>query len=807
MQFKSIITTFLGCVAYASVSTQALAQAPTVWDNCPSNGILTNPSAPVNPQNPAQINTFNWQSTIFPFNGTGTIPSPFFQRQNNLAEPLRNTQDQKNSEGWELITQGFGFLSPGVPNPEPETYPYYILYNKHTAIMRVFVAGAAKILANFNAYQIRLGFADNSHQSSLLMLANEPAAIFDKFIRGQKLLSGTDFNNYNKLWVYADFPMTYDPCACNFKSRIYVDLQLITTSQIKMVGISQGTLTNIANGSGTINQEESKWTLQNAIGAGKKASETFNSIGSFTNKQLTELEKAKHDDKTELPLLTAKEKQDAFNAFQKALFKNDFLKDGLKALPYIGAAVSFLDSFFGGGASSPQEVKLMPMAINMTTTFEGTIETRVPDRPILIDNPGTKDAGIAPSFDSEYPVYNEAMGNFTVLTLPKIEKIKHQYIFLPISLLVEYGMLYKFPTNLQTDLKYVLNPASGLNADNIEIKAALVFDFEQRPQEWVKSLNENLELEAKTPTTIRYRSPYMPLSMINDATAQYGFSLRDSIYTYPGTIITVPMGKFVAPKDVYLKIIVNLKRNNATPETQNILYVQTYKLGENYSIRQTPAMPIIPAESKIPENIYFRTGQIISSNGFDTKYAWGSLIVQAGVSYTPYVTNRYTCLGGVFYEDGAMPIPISYIIYQEFPFANIPPYQKFTPQATSAFIQSACATTYKNQIQRWSKAEKIGDVGVEELKAGVEKSEDFVAFPNPANSEVTIRYQIEQQGNVEISITDMLGRVVFEPIVSQNHETGIYEVKFNTSSLAEGVYFYHLKADGINVTKKLMIVK
>ncbi len=281
--------------------------------------------------------------------------------------------------------------------------------------------------------------------------------------------------------------------------------------------------------------------------------------------------------------------------------------------------------------------------------------------------------------------------------------------------------------------------------------------------------------------------------------------------------------------------MVNLKRNNTTPETQNVLYVQTFRLTENpmpvlmlihtqlspcpppvpnlppclYPL-DVPSMPTMPAESKIPENIYFRTGETIASLGNVQKAAWGSLIVQTGVSYVANATNTYRCLGGVFYEDGTTPIPSSYTVIESLPFANIPPYQKYTPQATSAFIQSACATTYKNQSQRWSKAEKIGDVGVEELKAGVEKlekSEEFVAFPNPANSELTIRYQIEQQGNVEISITDMLGRVVFEPIVSQNHETGIYEVKFNTSSLAEGVYFYHLKADGINVTKKLMIVK
>jgi hypothetical protein len=282
MQFKSILAVFLGSLLMLCLaSSVALAQAPTVWDNCPERGIKTNPKDPVNPIDPIQANTFHWQNREFPFNGmvSNTIQSPFWQEHNNLAEPLRNSQDQYNSEGWELITKGFGFLANGQPAPIKETIPYYILYNKYTGIMRVFMAGVSQGRPiPYNAYQISIKFGDNSHQSSLLMLANEPAAIFDKFIRGQNFVSGTNFNTYGMLWVYADFPMTYDPCACNFKSRLYVELKLITKSQIRMVGVSQGTLTSVDDGKGEINQKESKWTLQNAIGAGKKASQTYNNV-------------------------------------------------------------------------------------------------------------------------------------------------------------------------------------------------------------------------------------------------------------------------------------------------------------------------------------------------------------------------------------------------------------------------------------------------------------------------------------------------------------------------------------------------
>jgi hypothetical protein len=115
MKFQSILAAFSGGLAVLCLAVSvAMAQIPTVWNNCPERGIKTNPKNPVNPIDPTQVNTFNWLREEFPFNGINlpnTIPSPFFQRDNDLVEPLRRSQDQQVGEGWEFITKGFGFLS------------------------------------------------------------------------------------------------------------------------------------------------------------------------------------------------------------------------------------------------------------------------------------------------------------------------------------------------------------------------------------------------------------------------------------------------------------------------------------------------------------------------------------------------------------------------------------------------------------------------------------------------------------------------------------------------------------------------
>lgn len=81
MQFNSILATFSGGLLMLCLTVSVvMAQAPTVWENCPERGISTNPKNPVNPIDPTQVNTFNWQQKEFPFNGAvdTSIPSPFW---------------------------------------------------------------------------------------------------------------------------------------------------------------------------------------------------------------------------------------------------------------------------------------------------------------------------------------------------------------------------------------------------------------------------------------------------------------------------------------------------------------------------------------------------------------------------------------------------------------------------------------------------------------------------------------------------------------------------------------------------------
>lgn len=81
-------------------------------------------------------------------------------------------------------------------------------------------------------------------------------------------------------------------------------------------------------------------------------------------------------------------------------------------------------------------------------------------------------------------------------------------------------------------------------------------------------------------------------------------------------------------------------------------------------------------------------------------------------------------------------------------------------------------------------------------------------YPNPFNPTTNIRFTIpaNYSGLVTIKIFDMAGREI-QQLVNQNMTAGTYEVTWNASNYASGVYFYQLVAGNYKEIRKMMLVK
>jgi len=79
-------------------------------------------------------------------------------------------------------------------------------------------------------------------------------------------------------------------------------------------------------------------------------------------------------------------------------------------------------------------------------------------------------------------------------------------------------------------------------------------------------------------------------------------------------------------------------------------------------------------------------------------------------------------------------------------------------------------------------------------------------FPNPFNPVTTIRYQLPEKAKVELEIYNAIGQKV-ATLVNKEQEAGYYDVNFNASKLASGLYVYRITAGKHHSVKKMMVLK
>ena len=82
----------------------------------------------------------------------------------------------------------------------------------------------------------------------------------------------------------------------------------------------------------------------------------------------------------------------------------------------------------------------------------------------------------------------------------------------------------------------------------------------------------------------------------------------------------------------------------------------------------------------------------------------------------------------------------------------------------------------------------------------------FQNHPNPFNLETAISFDLPEASYVELIIYNLQGRKVVE-LVNEVRNAGIYEVTWDASDLASGIYFYRIHASDFTSVKKMVLVK
>jgi len=79
-------------------------------------------------------------------------------------------------------------------------------------------------------------------------------------------------------------------------------------------------------------------------------------------------------------------------------------------------------------------------------------------------------------------------------------------------------------------------------------------------------------------------------------------------------------------------------------------------------------------------------------------------------------------------------------------------------------------------------------------------------YPNPFNPTTTIKYELPQRSEVQITIYDLLGKQI-ETLASKTQEPGLHSIQWSAANVPSGMYFYQIRAGEFVQTRKMVLLK
>ena len=79
-------------------------------------------------------------------------------------------------------------------------------------------------------------------------------------------------------------------------------------------------------------------------------------------------------------------------------------------------------------------------------------------------------------------------------------------------------------------------------------------------------------------------------------------------------------------------------------------------------------------------------------------------------------------------------------------------------------------------------------------------------YPNPFNPSTTIRFALPVRSRVSVKLYNLLGQDVMT-LVDEERAPGFHQVVLSARALASGVYIYRMVAEGVVMTRKLVVLR
>ncbi|NUM30969.1 MAG: T9SS type A sorting domain-containing protein [Bacteroidetes bacterium] len=435
-----------------------------------------------NTTNPDSTNGYDWRNlkladTVWIGSDPWThIQGVFNSSQNaNIGFLATLPKDMQPEDGWELLYVDIGTNPASGGNST--NHPKLVLYNKFRSVMRVFVCitgtnsdyNKASVYLSWDGY-INGTLIGNANLSAY----NSPIDALDDFNESKIFISLKKFNQWDNnganpggyYWLMGEFPIMYDPCVCNYNSSFNIGARLASTGDLQF----------------NIFESQEKGAKTASSGTPNSTSKGFaRSIGYLGDaaKKGNEFEKTLNEVNNAL--------EDIFGVVHSLTSDSTPFKmpEWAKQIPKVGVIVGVAEFLISGGnktsGSATQTTLKIPNLISQgNLTFNS---------PFGINKFGTPGGDHTNEPSDHIPHYDNPIGVFNLLETPELEYVDYFLNASDAAASVDWlhvnNQMWHLPTlrqyRVKNDLKYIVNPHSGLELVDIQAKISFTMggDFDK----------------------------------------------------------------------------------------------------------------------------------------------------------------------------------------------------------------------------------------------------------------------------------------------------------------------------------------
>lgn len=751
------------------------------------------------------IDTFNWtvlgqydniyvpgpqggsSIEIFPY-------SPFYfnaddENIEHLFIPI--AKDFSPTNGWELLYRKLGKSG---SSENGESFPFFALYNRFEGVVRFFVYIPIDnaLGEDYNQAQLKLLISQNNNQltdavsNGALEFLRTPLNALDRFEKQLEGIVPNSFREAANYWLFAEYPVAYDPCVCNYTSTIEVETSLIDITTITLVGNAGGTIEAVASGGSQANPSFTSILkpIDGAVAAGNKVNKTFTGYHGFVEDLASVFGLRNRG--------TNFQDYNDLNAEGKKKFNKPYktfsLPDWTKDIPNIGTALALGEFLIGGGGGNSGGPT--SFEVDLKYEFSGQDSTALLIGNNKIYTPGSP-WGSVTNNEVFRPVYDNPLGVFNLLETPKITRT------------VEVNPIYRiFYYQFLEELKYVVNPASGLEVEDIRVAIVLKENcvgsygidlFNSSDFTEIIPPGQPPQGELPDPNIdVTYITPFVPLNCINDYIAVLKNGAPD--------LSDCGFGEL----RLRLQVVLTRAANDPMfdPAADDVLLQLEYKADLD------PFGSVNPANQ--PDPIAYlqlgRTNQVervgnINLTGDRTIYAWSTIYVEG-----PITTNghRLTIIAGeeiIVSPDIRLPSEVDLLI-------GLPPNCEGDPYAgvSLADVDVFCnnAAKYDPGFSFTDDDEKRRSSEISPPPPSLDSEMNLSVFPNPVHDRAMVKLVLPKEESVTIELFDSQGKLVVVLLNQQPVSEGMHTYEIMTDILPGGIYFVRAQTSSSLVTARLV---